>query len=47
MSHECRREVSRFERKAPKHVLAELREDFHRIVYAPHEDAARAAFAAF
>jgi transposase-like protein len=35
------------ERKAPKHVLAEIRDDFHRIVYATSADAARAAYAAF
>jgi putative transposase len=35
------------ERKAPKHALAELREDFHRIVYASSADAARTAYTAF
>jgi len=35
------------ERKAPKHVLAEVRDDFHRIVYAGSGEAARAAYAAF
>jgi transposase-like protein len=35
------------ERKAPKHALAEIRDDFHRIVYAASADAARAAFVAF
>jgi putative transposase len=35
------------ERKAPKHALAEIRDDFHRIVYAANADAARAAFTAF
>src|SRR5713101_6073626 len=35
------------ERKAPKHVLAEIRDDFHRIVYAASADAARIAYAAF
>ena len=35
------------ERKAPKHALAEIRDDFHRIVYAGSGDAARAAFVAF
>ncbi|HKW92917.1 MAG TPA: transposase, partial [Methylomirabilota bacterium] len=34
-------------RKAPKHALAELREDFHRIVYAVRADSARAAHSAF
>jgi transposase-like protein len=35
------------ERKAPKHALAELRADFHRIVYAESLAAARGAVAAF
>jgi transposase-like protein len=35
------------ERKAPKHALAELREDFHRIVYAGSVGAARTAYTAF
>jgi transposase-like protein len=35
------------ERKAPKHALDELREDFHRIVYAASADAGRAAYSAF
>jgi transposase-like protein len=35
------------ERKAPKHALAEIRADFHRIVYAESLTAARNAFAAF
>jgi transposase-like protein len=35
------------ERKAPKHALDELREDFHRIVYAASADAGRAAYGAF
>jgi len=35
------------ERKAPKHALDELREDFHRIVYAASADAGRAAYTAF
>jgi putative transposase len=35
------------ERKAPKHALAELRADFHRIVYAESLAAARGAFTAF
>ena len=33
--------------KAPKHALAEIRDDFHRIVYAASGDAARTAFTAF
>jgi len=35
------------ERKAPKHALAEIRDDFHLIVYAASADAARIAYAAF
>ena len=35
------------ERKVPKHALAELREDFHRIVYAASGDAGRTAYRAF
>jgi transposase-like protein len=35
------------ERKAPKHALAELRADFHRIVYAESLAAARSAIAPF
>jgi putative transposase len=35
------------ERKSPKHALAEIRDDFHRIVYAANADAARAAFTTF
>jgi transposase-like protein len=35
------------ERKAPKHALAEIRDDFHRIVYAAKADAARTAYTAF
>jgi transposase-like protein len=35
------------ERKAPKHARAEIRDDFHRIVYAASEDAARTASRAF
>ena len=35
------------ERKAPKHALADIRDDFHRIVYAASADAARAAYGAF
>ena len=34
-------------RKAPKHALGELRDDFHRIVYAANADTARIAYAAF
>ena len=35
------------ERKAPKHALDEIKADFHRIVYAEGERAARDAYAAF
>jgi putative transposase len=35
------------ERKAPKHALDELREDFHRIVYAASAEAGRTAYRAF
>ncbi len=35
------------QRKVPKHVLADLRDDFHRIAYAASADAAHAAYAAF
>jgi putative transposase len=35
------------ERKTPKHALAEVRDDFHRIVYAASGEAARAAVTAF
>jgi putative transposase len=35
------------ERKAPKHALAEIRADFHRIVYAESAAAARLAYVAF
>jgi hypothetical protein len=39
--------VRNLERKAPKHVLDELRADFHRIVYAPSAETARTAWTAF
>jgi transposase-like protein len=35
------------ESKAPKHALAEVRADFHRIVYAESAATAHAAYAAF
>jgi transposase-like protein len=35
------------ERKAPKHALDDLREDFHRIVYAASSEAGRTAYSAF
>jgi transposase-like protein len=43
----CVHKPRNLERKAPKHVLAELREDFHRIVYADGLDAARTAWTGF
>jgi putative transposase len=43
----CVHKLRNLERKAPKHVLAEIRDDFHRIVYAANADAARAAYTAF
>jgi len=43
----CVHKLRNLERKAPKHVLAEIRDDFHRIVYAAGADAARAAYTAF
>jgi len=43
----CVHKLRNLERKAPKHALAEIRDDFHRIVYAANGDAARAAYAAF
>jgi putative transposase len=43
----CVHKLRNLERKAPKHVLAEIRDDYHRIVYATNGEAARAAYAAF
>lgn len=43
----CVHKLRNLERKAPKHARAELREDFHRIVYAPSAEAARAAWTRF
>ncbi len=43
----CVHKLRNLERKAPKHARAEIRDDFHRIVYAASADAARAAYAAF
>jgi transposase-like protein len=43
----CVHKLRNLERKAPKHALAEIRDDFHRIVYATDADVARAAFATF
>jgi len=43
----CVHKLRNLERKAPKHVLAEIRDDFHRIVYAANADEAHAAYTAF
>ena len=43
----CVHKLCNLARKAPKHALAEIRDDFHRIVYAANADAARGAYAAF
>lgn len=43
----CVHKLRNLERKAPKHALAEIRDDFHRIVYAASGEAARAAYLAF
>ncbi len=43
----CVHKLRNLERKAARHVLAEIRDDFHRIVYAADADAARAAYTAF
>jgi Transposase, Mutator family len=43
----CVHKLRNLEREAPKHALAEIRVDFHRIVYADSTAAARAASAAF
>jgi putative transposase len=43
----CVHKLRNLERKAPKHVLAEIRDDFHRIVYAANADAARTAYVSF
>jgi transposase-like protein len=43
----CVHKLRNLERKAPKHTLAPIRDDFHRIVYAASADAARAAYIAF
>jgi len=43
----CVHKLRNLERKAPKHALAEIRDDFHRIVYAANVDTARTAYAAF
>lgn len=43
----CVHKLRNLERKAPKHALPEIRDDFHRIVYAASGDGARTAFTAF
>jgi transposase-like protein len=43
----CVHKLRNLEAKAPKHVLDELRADFHRIVYAASAEAARGAWTAF
>jgi len=43
----CVHKLRNLERKAPKHALAEIRDDFHRIVYATNVGAARTAYTAF
>lgn len=43
----CVHKLRNLERKAPKHVLVEIRDDFHRIVYAASAEAARIAYVAF
>jgi putative transposase len=43
----CVHKLRNLERKAPKHALADIRDDFHRIVYAASGDAARTASATF
>jgi transposase-like protein len=43
----CVHKLRNLERKAPQHALAEIRADFHRIVYAESAAAARGAYTAF
>src|SRR5215470_7496400 len=43
----CVHKLRNLERKAPKHVLAEIRDDFHRIAYATSAETARGAYATF
>ena len=43
----CVHKLRNLERKAPKHTLAEIREDFHRIVYAASVEAAPTAYTTF
>lgn len=43
----CVHKLRNLERKAPKHALAAIRDDFHRIVYAATADTARTAYTTF
>ena len=43
----CVHKLRNLERKTPKHALAAIRDDFHRIVYAASAEAARVAYVAF
>jgi len=43
----CVHKLRNLERKAPKHALLEIRDDFHRIVYAASAEAAHTADVAF
>ena len=43
----CVHKLRNLERKAPKHALVEIRDNFHRIVYATNVDAAGTAYTAF
>jgi putative transposase len=47
VQHCCVHKLRNLERKAPKHALAAIRDDSHRIVYAADADAARTAYTAF
>ncbi len=43
----CVHKLRNLERKAPRHARTEIRDDFHRIVYATNTEAARVAYRAF
>ena len=43
----CVHKLRHLERKAPKHALAAIRDDFHQVVYAASAAAARTAYTAF
>ncbi len=43
----CVHKLRNLARKAPRHALAEIHDDFHRIIYAASAEAARTAYAAF